>query len=399
MADQPITTSIDDLVKYLSQHGETDSTTLSQALNVSEGIVETWVDVLEKASIVKISYKLGKMFISPNVLTREGAEAAKKSVELKQTVAATELATQVQMINQLNTKLDEFKRYVSGAETAFATKAGEIKATIDQIDKLNLQVDAAYKKLKDKKDFMDQLSHRLDEETQKLEEKARNAQAVNTQDNEVKARSQDIKARLDDAENRLKSLNQSFTGAVEDNRKGFAELLTGIKSEMKGLKESLSEYDRETRDYSNAIESYKRDSDNIKRQVASEKARMLDDIARSSDEVRRVYTVAETQLGTVKKELLDMKGQFGGFADLNDKLNGIKNSIDSISKQKDEVQKDLMEMQEQLKALQALDESKIAEKSVMMRQIDGRIQETDKKFSKLNKDADGVKKGIDSMAR
>ncbi len=64
MAGQNITTSIDALMKYLSEHGETESGELAKALNVNESIIETWADVLEKAKITKITYKVGKMYVS-----------------------------------------------------------------------------------------------------------------------------------------------------------------------------------------------------------------------------------------------------------------------------------------------------------------------------------------------
>ena len=54
MADQDITTSIDDLVKYLTAHGETESSELAKALGVSENIIGKWTDVLEKAKVVKM---------------------------------------------------------------------------------------------------------------------------------------------------------------------------------------------------------------------------------------------------------------------------------------------------------------------------------------------------------
>src|SRR5271157_3411176 len=106
MEDRPITTCIDDLVKYLNEHGESDANALANALNVSESIISTWADVLEKARIVKINYKLGKMFISPMAMTKEGVEVARKTVEVKKGVAETELVAQINMINQINTRLD-----------------------------------------------------------------------------------------------------------------------------------------------------------------------------------------------------------------------------------------------------------------------------------------------------
>ncbi|MCL5239004.1 MAG: hypothetical protein M1286_00825 [Candidatus Marsarchaeota archaeon] len=399
MADQPLTTSIDDLVKYVNEHGETDSTTLASALKVGENIIETWADVLEKAQIVKINYKLGKMFVSPKTITKEGAEVAKKTVEMKRGVAETELATQVSMINQINTKLDEFKRYVSSAEGAFKTKAGQIKENLDQIDKLSSQVDSAYRKLKEKKDTIDRLSATLDKEAAALEEKAGKAQSVTGADSDPQRVINDISAKLEDSESRLKALRSNVNSTMEQSRNEFSQLLNGIKDENKALREMLSQREKELHDYESFLKSYGQQSDSVKRQAAKERTKMIDDIANATEDTRRVYSVAEKQITDVKKSLSDMKSQFGGFADLSDKLNGIKSSIDSISRQKDELLKEIEQLQEQTRALSVVEDSKVAEKSVKMRQVDEKMTSTKKKVSQLDMQTDEIKKGIDDMAK
>jgi chromosome segregation ATPase len=400
MADQPITTSIDDLVKYLNEHGESDSSTLAAALKVNENIIETWADVLEKAQIVKVNYKLGKMYVSPMITSKEGIAVAKKTVELKRDVAEAELVTQINMINQVSAKLEEFKRYVVGAEGAFRTKAGEVKQMLDQIDRLNAQVDGAYKKLKEKSDYINDISAKLDKEAQKLEEKAKAAQVVTGGDSESKRVVSDIMAKLDDAEGRLKALNSDFIATAEQNRRAFAQLVNSIREEEKLLKETLNQREREVQDYSSSLSSYKQESDSIKRQVTRERARMIDEVAKSTEEARKVYAVAEKQIIEAKKVLLELKGQFGGFAVLSGNLNGIKSSIDAISTQKDEIQKELNELSEQLKAISAAGEGEqTAQKSIIVQQTEEKLSGTEKRIEALGKKTDEVKKGIDDIAK
>ena len=399
MSEQPITTSIDDLVKYLNEHGETESSALATELKVGENIINTWAEVLEKAQIVKINYKMGKMFVSPMVITKEGVEAAKKTVELKKGVAETELMTQVSMINQVNTKLDEFKRYVSGAEGTFKTKAGSIKEAIDEIDKMGLRVDSSYKKLREKKDYIDTLSGNIDKETLKLEEKAKAAEDISGRDTESKRVILDIKSKLDDSESRLKALRENFNTALEEERKGATDMLDGVRSETRNLREMLMQQEKEVQDYAAFLESYKKESDAVKRQVLRERNRMLDDIAKSSDEARKIFSGAEKRVTDIKKMLSDMKGQFGGYSDLSDKLNGIKSSIDEIEKKKSALQKDLDALADELKALSALDQTRVAEKTVQMELVDKKLSDTEKKVDEITKDTEDVKKGIDDMAK
>jgi chromosome segregation ATPase len=398
MSDQPITTSIDDLVKYLNEHGETESSILASALNVSDGIINTWAEVLEKAQITKINYKMGKMFVSPMVVSKEGIEVAKKTVEMKKGVAETELMTQINMINQINSRLDEFKRYVSGAEGAFKSKAGEIKDAIDEIDKLDLRVDNVYKKLKDKKTYIDTLSVNIDKETQKLEDKAKAAEAISGRDADSRRIISDIRTKLDDSENRLKALRTSFDSTIEEERKGATELLTGIRSEAKVLRGMIAQQEKEVQDYTSFLENYKKESDAVKRQVERERNRILDDIAKSGDETRKIYGAAEKRVDEIKGTLITIKSQFGGYSDMSDRLNGIKNNIDEIEKKKDSLQKELDTLALQLKALATLDQTKVAEKTVLMERVEDSLSETGKKVDDLGDKTDDIKKGIDDMA-
>ncbi len=63
--EQSITTSIDDLVKYLNEHGETESSALAGTLGVSEAVIEAWAGALEKAKMTKVIYKRGRMYLAP----------------------------------------------------------------------------------------------------------------------------------------------------------------------------------------------------------------------------------------------------------------------------------------------------------------------------------------------
>ncbi len=399
MSEQPITTSIDDLVKYLNEHGETESSVLASELKVGENIINTWAEVLEKAQITKINYKMGKMFVSPMVITKESVEAAKKTVELKKDVAETELLTQISMINQVNTRLDEFKRFVSGAESTFKTKAGTIKEAIDEIDKLNARVDGSYKKLKDKKVYIDTLSSNIDKETLKLEEKSKSAEGISGRDSDSKRVIADIRSKLDDSETRLRDLRVNFNSALEEERKGSNDMLDGIKSENTKLREMLKQQEKEMQDYAAFLESYKKESDAAKRQIIRERNKMLDDIAKSGDETRKVFRDADKRVTDIKKMLIDLKSQFGGYSELNDKLNGIKSSIDEIEKKKGALQKDLDALGDQMRVIAALEQSKVAEKTVKMNQVDEKLSDTAKKVDEIISDTENVKMGIDNMAK
>lgn len=80
MGSPVVSTTIDKLVNYLKDHGETDSDSLLRALNINESTLSVWADALEAAHVVKIDYKFGKMFMAP-FLAPEEQPAAKKATK------------------------------------------------------------------------------------------------------------------------------------------------------------------------------------------------------------------------------------------------------------------------------------------------------------------------------
>lgn len=395
MADQNITTSIDDLVKYLSEHGETESSDLAKALGVNESIIETWADVLEKAKITKVSYKVGKMFVSLATEAKGGVEVAKKTAEIKRGITESELKAQTAAINQVSARIDGFKRYVAGAETTFKSRAGEIKDTLGEIDRLDSQVGAAAKRLKDKKDYVDGMAETLGKSMEAIEQKSGALAGVGSA-GDASALADDIRDKLDDADAMIKGFAKEFEKAAEENRKSFAELVDGMKKESGALRRALFRHEKEMGEYESMAKAYGRDVEQVKRRVSGEKGRLLDEIAKTTYEVGKAYLAADGKILALRKSLADLKGQFGGFAELSDKIAGAKADIAAIEKQRDDALAEVNELSTQLRALAALSaDAAPAETEKVVRKVSA----SGKRVSGLGSKADAIKKGIDDIGR
>lgn len=398
MAGQNITTSIDSLMTYLSEHGETESSDLAKALGVNEGIIETWADVLEKAKITKITYKVGKMYVSLAAVGKGGTETAKATAEIKKGIAETELQAQAIAISQVSAKIDGFKRYVTGAEAAFKSKAGETKATLEEIDRLDNQVAGAYKKLKEKKDYIDGMIDKLGKSMQAMEQKS-SSLAGKGGDGDAKALIADIRSKLENADAMIKSLDKEFGRTMEANRKSFAELLDGMKKESAALRRVLFQHEKENEEYGAMSKEYAREGERIRRQVSGERERLLDEITKTSYEVGKVYAVSDGQITALRKSLAEMKGQFGGFAEMNDKISKVKEEIGDVEKRKDDISKNIGDLTLQLKAISALGETNAASRSLQMEEISKKVNASEGKIEELDSGLEGIKKDVDDIGR
>lgn len=109
MADEIIKTSIDDLVEYLYEHGETNASSLSTALNIGEDTIDAWVDALEKAGLIRVVNKFDMMFLSPTT-------AVSESLGMGKMAAMSGQAVRNGMSNQLESLLKEFRSYAASLE-------------------------------------------------------------------------------------------------------------------------------------------------------------------------------------------------------------------------------------------------------------------------------------------
>jgi len=396
MAGQNITTSIDSLMKYLGEHGETESGELAKALDVSESIIETWADVLEKAKITKITYKVGKMYVSL-ASSGKGTVTAKATADFKKGIAETELQAQMTELSQVSAKIDQLKQYMAGAETTFKSKAGETKSTLDEIDKLEAQVNGAYKRLKEKKDYVDGLVGKLGDNIQTLEQKSGGLEAASSGD-DARAMVEDIRSKLEDADSMIAGLNKEFDKAMRERRKSFAELVDGMKSESGALRRLLFQHEKEREEYSSMAKQYGRDLEKAKRQVVEDRAKMLDDITKTSYEVGRTYAVAEGKINGLRKALAEMKTQFGGFAELNDKIAKAKAEMSDVENQRDSLAKELGDLTIQLKALSDLDKTD-GKKGRGLEELGEKVSASGKKVRGLDSGTDKIKEELDELGK
>ena len=169
MSEGSIVTGIDNLLQYLREHGETESVTLAASLNVSEKTIEDWANVLEKAKMVRISYKLGKMYASPVVVSESSAGETKRLTEIKKSVVEREIESQITSTNELSARLDEYSKFVTSADTLFKTKAGALKDAVDRVYKLQDEITGRYNAMKEGKAAAEKLALETEERLKGLQ--------------------------------------------------------------------------------------------------------------------------------------------------------------------------------------------------------------------------------------
>ena len=126
---------------------------------------------------------------------------------------------------------------------------------------------------------------------------------------------------------------------------------------------------------------------------------MLDDITKTSYEVGKTYSVAEGKIDGLRRCLTEMKTQFGGFAELNDKIANVKTEMDDVEKQKDSIAKELGDLGIQLRAMSALDKAEGAKKGRGLEELGEKVSASGRKVRGLDSGMNKIKDDIDDLGK
>ncbi len=400
MPEQPVMTSIDELVRYVREHGETDALTLAAALKVSTKIIEDWSTILEKANVVKIIYKMGKMYVSPaEARTAEAAKMTTKILEDRRSEIEIDLATQVAALNKVNERIGEYKTIITGAEKIFKTNAGEIKEALDRINKLEHEVQANYNKLKERKEFVDKLGTDLDKEINAINTKASEVTKVDLSSDNAKKIIDDVRSKIRASEDATNTLLHNYDKAVNEQRKRLVAMIDSIKSEDAALKDAAAASERQLDRYAHSMESYEREANQMKRKLESERVRLLDEIERSKQNVDRLTQAADTEVKKFETVMGAVKSKFGPFVNLDQQMGDIKGEIASIEKERDDLMKDIAALGAAVKDISSERAGRIGEQAERTEKTIKSVSDINKKTTEVKKKADDVKKKIDDLGK
>lgn len=393
MADQPITTSIDSLVKYLKEHGETDTTTLSRLLNVNEGTIVDWSDILEKAGMVKIAYKVGKMFLSP----MGGAAAAQPQVEkavvdIKKGTIENEILSQDEMLNNIRAKIEAYSRTVKNAESVFMEQSGKAKKALDKINIMEREANKYYNSINTKHDGVVKTIDMLDKEMASLETEADQIRQFNLDTSGARGVLEDISNKISVFNSNLKQMDSEFNRMVTEQKNQLKAIEASVKVEINVLKDAADAESKRIAEYDAALKEYKKKSEAQAIEMRKARTQILDEAIKTRDEVLGIYSAASAQFNSLNGSLNGMKDSWGLLAVFNDKLETIKHDIEECTKELDVLQKQLNEASTDLKNPKARKSRSITDLDADVRNMRTKTNELNKKGEKITKDLQDLSK-------
>ncbi len=393
MADQPnaenqaVTTSIDDLVNYLSQHGETDSVTLARSLNVPENIIETWAGVLEKANLVSINYKAGKMYVSKAVATPQQEATIRQNVEEKRQSLANEVALQLQDLEEINGTIEELKKYSQEVENAYKARAGDLKQVTDRLNAYESEMQRLEKQIAEGRAYIEKFKGELSGDIASLNEKAKvlDSLAAGAGASDAQALLQDINSKLNYGKQELASLRSSFDKQIDEARKQFIELSEGINKELSLLGNFTSQLNDQIAEYRSAMNSYSKESQELKRRINSEVQRLTDESAKAAQQAEAIYANSEKEIAALSSSLADLKTKFPELTNFTETIASINKEIEEASSERTALVYAFNELAKQLASIQNLGAGETGKKVEQLQKAQEQMASTEKRAGELAK--------------
>ncbi len=389
-------TNIDAFVKYLGEHGETESTIIATDLGASEKNIEEWAKVLENSNMAKIVYKMGKMFVGPASTQQTGKIEEKQLADVKKTVLDSEISAQQTGADRIKQRLAELDSAVSKAELSLKNNSGNIRASIDKIEALKNQAYAPFSQLKSEKDELDKFSKEIQDIVNTLSGSENLAKVVLQNRNNSNAALEDLKSKIHAFEKGTSEIISSYDKAVREERAKLAEFDKNMKVEIKALRELTGEDEKDMKKYDKAFADYKAESVKVRKSLDKNKANLLDKIAKSKSEIDTSYASAEEEMKKLDAAFSEAKGELVQYDEMSKKLSQIRKEIDAVEAQLNGLNEKIGELEESSRSI-ASSKGSTEEKNARIKELEDKKEGTSSELDKASARLDEIQKGVDNV--
>ncbi len=384
MADQQIKTGIDALVSYLNEHGETNVSVIATALGVGESAVLEWANVLEKANVIIVSHRAGRLYLAPmtsaNKLTKEVKQAERsRTMEM--------ISSDLAAVDQISSDLDEFTKSLGNIDELFNTKYKNVKGMLDKLNGIDANMAKVEKDIETRTNFIKNVSEKSQEQFETAQTHLANLTDFSLDTNNARAVAQELKDLLKAYEKNTSDLSKGLDLVVYQYRKNALNFSKSIKEKHRQLVEVMSYDQKQIREYERLNQDYKREQATLTRQLGSINKRVLDEIAKGKAELARQIDLSKMQINSIRPRVDEIKDDLGGLAVLDEQLIGIRGDLAALTKQRDSLLAELKKLQQTTRGGEETGEmsEKANEISGTLTTVRGKVEKMKTDFNSLGK--------------
>ncbi|MCD6464632.1 hypothetical protein J7L02_03880 [Candidatus Woesearchaeota archaeon] len=233
-------TGVDQLLSLVQSKGKISIEDAARELGVGKTIVQEWAEFLEEEGLVKLEYKLSKVFITSKI-HKKLTESKVKELNLKKQAFLAKVETAIQNIEEEARSLSKALEELGNAKEIFGSKLASIKKELEELEEYHkLKRELAIDIEKEKEHLTKMLQALKQQEVS--EEKALQEKLSQELEVEKKLRDEEVKLRRE--EEKLENLRQqikALKSVIEEVDKKTAEELEKLRTSEKNVK-NLEDY-------------------------------------------------------------------------------------------------------------------------------------------------------------
>jgi len=397
--DLLITTGVDALVKLVKQNKKIELNECASALNIDAETLEEWARVLEEEGIIKVEYKLTKVYLVWVEPTAEEIKEEREKFEVEKTKilqeiekTKAELPKEIGRMEEIKESFDEAYAKLAGRLEQIEKKISPVVSAAEDIEKIKSESD---KKITDAFSRLEEVSAELGDMEKKLKEvgkeigEAESEKAIAS----IKKKQDEIYRLMSELKEVRRSIESEsamkaeLPSAYELKRK-FDEITKGF-AELKNRNAALRE---DLIDLKEGSEIVKHVGGSLK-EYEKTAAKLQKELAALSKEADALFE----KVKTVDEELKKSVDTTERFADSLNVAKGIVTRFPSQEKLHAEQQDIIKKEKEIEKKIEAL--KKIVEVAggthVKAKEAEELIDELDKRINELKRDSFELSEKLD----
>jgi len=301
-----ITTGVDALVKLVKQKGKVELEEAAKALNIAPDTLEDWARVLEEEGIIKVEYKLTKVYIIWVQPTAREIEEEKISFEEEKKGLMREIEKTTVELGPEFKKVEELRE-------SFADVYNKLYKRLDELEK-TLSPVISTKEVSEK---------RFDENLKRISD-------ILSEINQVKTDVADLRKEISQAE---KTVSKTKTETSFEKVKKTEDEIFSLMSELRELKRKMKQETPE----------------DVKMPSAYEMKNKLDSLSKDFTEIKRRNSNIREDIINLKEgsQIVSMVG--GSIKDYEKNAASLKKELSKLTKDADQLFEKVKGVDEKLK--------------------------------------------------
>ncbi len=411
-------TTIDSLVELLKKKGKMDLASVSVALGVDQAIVENWAKVLEKGNIVKITYEVGKMFLTIPTLSAEQEATERSKIEAGISGLTAQSESQMLSLDKLTEALESIKGSVATAEKAETSEMPEIRRAIADLNTIYATVEQRNRGLeqmaKKAEQIYDEINKKVTELSTRLggisgegstkgvddarQELASISKSIASVNSEISAVGKSSSESMDQIRRSVIEQSKALERQIEQSKKEMNAKLSEYAKQADAIESQLKDRVRAISSSVDELNSFSKEREKQLRRLRDSRVEFNDYYVKMSEELKAQRASADAISKEVGEKVAKLKAGFGEAAEIDDTLSTLKSQMAGLEKEIADARQDVTDIINKLRALNALSSAPTGQEMAALSTLQKRASAARSKVSNINDKVENARSAASKIA-